>query len=150
MSDNFGFVEIIEPDEDLICKGSKVDESTFSMFDYEYDENDFIEEEDGYFIRIVENSDWVVDYDRSRGMYRLAILDEDGMTKRSYWFDAYKEKKTPYPAREVIANSVERKMTEMCGCQNCIEIITNIIKDDVKPFKSHCEYCEIECESKKG
>ena len=40
-----------------------------------------------------------------------------------------------------IADSVEDKMTYMCGCQNCIKTVTQIIKGDVKPFKSQCKEC---------
>ena len=48
-----------------------------------------------------------------------------------------------------IANAVEEKMTHMCGCLNCIETVKNIIKDDVKPFNTLCNSCNIECNTKK-
>lgn len=42
-------------------------------------------------IRISESDDWIVDYDRGRGMYRVSYF-EDGHFKDEYWFDAYEEK----------------------------------------------------------
>lgn len=42
-------------------------------------------------IRIVDSDDFVVDYDKSRGMYRVSIF-EDGHFKDEVWFDAYEDK----------------------------------------------------------
>ena len=42
-------------------------------------------------IRVAESDDWIVDYDRERGMYRVSIF-EDGHFKDECWFDAYEEK----------------------------------------------------------
>lgn len=42
-------------------------------------------------IRISENDDWIVDYDRSRGMYRVSYF-QDNHFKNECWFDAYEEK----------------------------------------------------------
>lgn len=42
-----------------------------------------------------------------------------------------------------IANDVEEKMMHMCGCKNCIETVTQIIKGDRKIFDSKCEECGI-------
>lgn len=41
-------------------------------------------------IRISESDDWIVDYDRERGMYRVSYF-EDGHFKDEHWFDEYKE-----------------------------------------------------------
>ena len=41
-------------------------------------------------IRISESDDWIVDYDRERGMYRVSYF-EDGHFKDECWFDEYKE-----------------------------------------------------------
>ena len=40
-----------------------------------------------------------------------------------------------------LAESVEDKMTYMCGCRNCIETVTQIIKGERKPFDSQCNEC---------
>lgn len=45
-------------------------------------------------IRISESDDWIVDYDRERGMYRVSYF-EDGHFVDEYWFDCYEEKE-PY------------------------------------------------------
>ena len=42
-------------------------------------------------IRISESDDWIVDYDRGRGMYRVSYF-EDGHFKDEYWFDAYEDR----------------------------------------------------------
>ena len=42
-------------------------------------------------IRISESEDFVVDYDRERGMYRVSIFN-DNHFQDEYWFDAYEEK----------------------------------------------------------
>lgn len=42
-------------------------------------------------IRISESDDWIVDYDRERGMYRVSYF-EDYHFKDEYWFDCFEEK----------------------------------------------------------
>lgn len=41
-------------------------------------------------IRVSESDDWIVDYDRERGMYRVSYF-EDCHFVDEYWFDAYEE-----------------------------------------------------------
>lgn len=47
-----------------------------------------------------------------------------------------------------IANEVEEKMTDMCGCRNCIEKVKMIINGEVKPIENQCKYCKLECDAK--
>ena len=42
-------------------------------------------------IRISESDNWVVDYDRERGMYRVSHF-EDGHFVDEHWFDCYEER----------------------------------------------------------
>ena len=42
-------------------------------------------------IRIDESDDFVVDYDKERGMYRVSVFD-DGHFWDEFWFNEYKEK----------------------------------------------------------
>ena len=42
---------------------------------------------------------------------------------------------------EELIDSIENKMTDMCGCRNCIETISHIIRKDRKPFNSQCKEC---------
>ena len=42
-------------------------------------------------IRISESDDWIVDYDRERGMYRVSYF-EDGHFKDEHWFDCFEER----------------------------------------------------------
>ena len=51
-------------------------------------------------IRISESDDWIVDYDRERGMYRASYF-EDNHFKDEYWFDAYEEKEIRLPVCSV-------------------------------------------------
>ena len=45
-------------------------------------------------IRISESDDWIVDYDRERGMYRVSYF-EDSHFKDEYWFDCFEEREVP-------------------------------------------------------
>lgn len=49
-------------------------------------------------IRISESDDWIVDYDRERGMYRVSYF-EDNHFVDEYWFDAYEERECGANAR---------------------------------------------------
>ena len=42
-------------------------------------------------LRISESDDWIVDYDRERGMYRVSYF-EDHHFVDEYWFNCYEEK----------------------------------------------------------
>lgn len=42
-------------------------------------------------IRISESDDWVVDYDRERGMYRVGYF-QDGHFVAEHWFDCFEER----------------------------------------------------------
>lgn len=42
-------------------------------------------------IRISESDDWIVDYDRERGMYRVSYF-KDNHFKDEYWFDCFEDK----------------------------------------------------------
>lgn len=42
-------------------------------------------------IRICESEDFVVDYDRGRGMYRVSVF-KDNHFQDDYWFDCYEER----------------------------------------------------------
>ena len=41
-------------------------------------------------IRIAESDDWIVDYDRERGMYRVSYF-QDNHFQDEFWFDAYED-----------------------------------------------------------
>ena len=42
-------------------------------------------------IRVSESKDFIVDYDRERGMYRVSVF-KDNHFKDEYWFDCYEER----------------------------------------------------------
>lgn len=51
-------------------------------------------------IRITESDNFIVDYDKYRGMYRVSVF-EDGHFKDEFWFDAYEEKEVRLPSCSV-------------------------------------------------
>lgn len=42
-------------------------------------------------IRVSESNDWIVDYDRERGMYQVSYF-KDGHFVDEHWFDCYEER----------------------------------------------------------
>ena len=44
-------------------------------------------------IRIAISDEWIVDYDKERGMYRVSYF-QDNHFQDEFWFDAYEEKET--------------------------------------------------------
>ena len=42
-------------------------------------------------IRISESENFIVDYDRERGMYRVSVFN-DNHFRDEYWFDCYEER----------------------------------------------------------
>lgn len=54
-------------------------------------------------IGISENDDWIVDYDRERGMYRVSYF-EDNHFKDEYWFDCYEDKELIVEFPQTIGN----------------------------------------------
>lgn len=42
-------------------------------------------------IRVSESDDWIVDYDKERGMYRVSYF-EDNHFVDEHWFDCYEER----------------------------------------------------------
>lgn len=53
-------------------------------------------------IRISESDDWIIDYDRERGQYRVSYF-EDNHFKDECWFDCYEE----------------RELACLVRCKNC-------------------------------
>lgn len=52
-------------------------------------------------IRISESDDWIVDYDRDRGMYRVSYF-EDNHFKDEHWFDCYEDKEVDDRIEKII------------------------------------------------
>ena len=69
-------------------------------------------------IRISESDDWIVDYDKERGMYRVSYF-EDCHFKDEYWFDAYEEKEvnmTNADFREIFKKDALNGYVERFDC----------------------------------
>lgn len=62
-------------------------------------------------ITISVSDDWVVDYDKSRGMYRVSAF-KDGHFCDECWFDAYEDKEVNDGVEKII-NKLEEIKTEI-------------------------------------
>lgn len=89
-------------------------------------------------VRIDESDDFVVDYDKSRGMYRVSIF-EDNHFKDEFWFDAYEDKEVDNIVDKIIEklecnkkvfvrDFPHRKMT-INGFGRYIDLLIDWIKD---------------------
>ena len=59
-------------------------------------------------IRIDVNDDFIVDYDKERGMYRVSYF-QDNHFQDEIWFDAYEEKELGIDKQELINWLLEQK-----------------------------------------
>lgn len=60
-------------------------------------------------VRTHDSDDFVVDYDKSRGMYRVTIF-KDGHFWDEVWFDAYEEKEVDNRVEKIIDKLEEIKI----------------------------------------
>lgn len=60
-------------------------------------------------IRISVSDDWIVDYDKSRGMYRVSYFQDNHFVDE-YWFDAYEEKEVDDRIEKIIDKLEELKV----------------------------------------
>lgn len=60
-------------------------------------------------IRISESDDWIVDYDKERGMYRVSYF-EDNHFVDEHWFDCYEEKELDNRIEKIIDKLEELKL----------------------------------------
>ena len=77
--------------------------------------------------RISESDDWVVDYDRERGMYRVSYF-QDGHFVAEHWFDCFEE-------REL--SSIERHIYDYTsayvkGAANFMQYVKKYYENDVE------------------
>ena len=57
-------------------------------------------------IRISETDDWIVDYDKDRGMYRVSYF-QDCHFVDEHWFDCYEEKEVNTYEKYIIGEKNE-------------------------------------------
>lgn len=66
-------------------------------------------------IKISESDDWVVDYDKNRGMYRISYFQDNHFVDE-HWFDAYEEKEVDDRIEKIIEFlEWTKKLYEMCN-----------------------------------
>ena len=70
-------------------------------------------------IRILETDDWVVDYDKGRGMYRVSKF-EDYHFKDEIWFDAYEEREYLVRCKDCILKHYSESNNLWCDIFNTI------------------------------
>lgn len=89
-------------------------------------------------IRIVDSDDFIVEYDKSRGMYRVSVF-EDNHFKDECWFDAYEDKEVDDRVDKIIErlecnkkvfvrDFPYQKMT-INGFETYIDLLIDWIKD---------------------
>ena len=100
-------------------------------------------------VRISDSDNFVVDYDKSRGMYRVSVF-EDGHFRDEYWFDCYEDKEL---REKDIAMPVKRfdfyNHEWWAGrCPRCNEIIRFDFNIDssIGNRKSYCSLCGQLCD----
>lgn len=73
-------------------------------------------------IRISESDDWIIDYDKSRGMYRVSYFQDNHFVDE-HWFDAYEEKEVSLSEALKNYELVECKFTdeELKGLEKFID-----------------------------
>ena len=92
-------------------------------------------------IRISESDNFIVDYDKSRGMYRVGVFDNCHFWDE-YWFDAYEEKE---PSSGDI-NEVKQMMSQIfCGHKKSY-MITN---EHMKALEQFVDYTGLDAEKLK-
>ena len=62
-------------------------------------------------IRVSESDDWIVDYDRERGMYRVSYFEDNHFVDEC-WFDEYKEDTAVNLEPLVFPDDIEKLMKE--------------------------------------
>lgn len=62
-------------------------------------------------VRISISDDWIIDYDKSRGMYRVSYFEDNHFVDEC-WFDAYEEKETSLSEALKNLELVECKFTD--------------------------------------
>lgn len=68
-------------------------------------------------VTISVSDDWIVDYDKSRGMYRVSHF-EDNHFVDEHWFDAYEDKEVDDRIEKII-NKFEEIKTEIMRKPHC-------------------------------
>ena len=75
-------------------------------------------------IRVAQGNDFIVDYDKDRGMYRVSVF-EDNHYQDECWFDAYEEKEVlktgivgTYESTPITVDSLQRILNEYFDISN--------------------------------
>lgn len=79
-------------------------------------------------IRISESDDWIVDYDRERGMYRVSYF-EDGHFVDDHWFDCFGERE---PFILDFSHVDEDEFKKLVDEWNKVGMIYPVSRDDLK------------------
>lgn len=95
-------------------------------------------------IRISESDDWIVDYDRERGMYRVSYF-EDNHFVDEHWFDAYEDKETkefPMEIKRFTEPPVREDAWWAGYCPRCGTMLGfNYVDTDRENRKQYCWHC---------
>lgn len=91
-------------------------------------------------IRISISDDWIIDYDKERGMYRVSYFQDNHFVDE-YWFDAYEDKEKKKFTMNI--KRFEFASAWWCGhCPKCgIKISYNQDDDYRTNRKQYCWHC---------
>ena len=67
-------------------------------------------------IRISESDDWIVDYDRERGMYRVSYF-EDNHFKDEHWFDCFEDEELTVQEQAVDFSHLHKWFIDSVGTE---------------------------------
>lgn len=95
-------------------------------------------------VTISESDDWIVDYDRSRGMYRVSYFQDNHFVDE-HWFDAFEDKEVDDRIEKIIEKLEDNKVNFKHGLSrgrmkfslsaNGMEYYLNLLIDWIKNLK---------------
>lgn len=100
-------------------------------------------------IKISESDDWIVDYDRERGMYRVSYF-EDGHFSDEFWFNEYEEKELrekdmPIPVKRFDFYNHEWWAGQCPRCNDIVRFYFGIDSNEGNR-KCYCQKCGQLCD----
>lgn len=88
---------------------------------------------------ILDTDDWIVDYDRNRGMYRVSVF-EDNHFQDECWFDAYEDKECKH-----LGYWYKEENDCVILCSNCKERLDLRYPDGTEvQYLDYCPSCGTE------
>ena len=88
-------------------------------------------------IRIAESNDFIVDYDKDRGMYRVSVF-EDFHFQDEFWFDAYEDTEVVRHGRWIDKGYITTAYGSIdTGCCS----VCGVVDVPIEPYDDYCPNC---------